>query len=150
SDHNTFQDANIPAILLIDGNPWFGEINPHIHSSADTIGASANSPELAEKITKAGLATLLDTDQKGFRGQAPVYKLPLSFRAFPNPVSVFLTVEMQKSFPGSGPLCLYNSMGQLLQLWNGGKRTLQIDFSVYPEGLYLLQKEGEWVKVMKR
>lgn len=60
SDHAPFWQKNIPALFLIENLDFFGgAFNPYYHTFADTIGRGANSPWLAEKITRSAVATLL-------------------------------------------------------------------------------------------
>ncbi|RCK81671.1 MAG: Leucine aminopeptidase-related protein [Candidatus Ozemobacter sibiricus] len=54
SDHSSFWNIGVPAILTIEGYP---EMSPHYHKVTDTV---ANlSPALMERVARANLATLL-------------------------------------------------------------------------------------------
>lgn len=54
SDHSSFWNVGIPAILTIEGYP---ENSPHYHKPSDIVNNL--SPDLLEKTTKANLAALL-------------------------------------------------------------------------------------------
>ncbi len=55
SDHASFQQRGFPAVMLFEDT---GSYSPFIHTANDTVGTSFNSPDLAEKITRAAVATL--------------------------------------------------------------------------------------------
>ncbi|MBF0408863.1 MAG: Zn-dependent exopeptidase M28 [Candidatus Riflebacteria bacterium] len=54
SDHSSFWNVGVPAILSIEGNP---EMSKYYHSAGDKLENMA--PSLMEKITRANLAALL-------------------------------------------------------------------------------------------
>jgi leucyl aminopeptidase len=56
SDHESFWEEGFPAIFLFEDSE---RSSPYIHSNADRVGKSFNSPELAEQIARAAAATLV-------------------------------------------------------------------------------------------
>ncbi len=54
SDHQAFQSEGIPSVFFFED---LADLSPHLHTSADTVGNSANDFALARDITKSFLAS---------------------------------------------------------------------------------------------
>ncbi|MBN1981568.1 MAG: M28 family peptidase [Chitinivibrionales bacterium] len=57
SDHSQFWSKGFPAIFMIEQND-IGSLSPYLHKADDKLGNSANSMDLAKKITAACAALL--------------------------------------------------------------------------------------------
>lgn len=75
-----------------------------------------------------------------------------SVKAFPNPVKDVLNLELINSFDY---IKIYNMQGMLVDSVEGGSgaKSLQIDLSDYPKGVYVInvlaEKENEVIKIIK-
>jgi hypothetical protein len=78
----------------------------------------------------------------------------MEIKAYPNPTSKTLTVEVTLKEPSALKLQLFNAIGQAMSNWDLSEETTthrtQIDMSVYHEGLYLIQAESKDGKQIKR
>jgi len=63
-----------------------------------------------------------------------------SLRIYPNPTTGKVYTETESNIK------IYNLQGALLQETFGN----QIDLSTYPQGVYLLQVNGRWSRVVKQ
>ena len=89
SDHVSFQDAGIPAILAIDLD-WGSY--PHYHSTTDTYDRT--TPALGLEIARAGVAAV--AHQAGPLGQVsdvPGVLVASTLSAYPNPATSTVTVS---------------------------------------------------------
>ncbi len=75
-----------------------------------------------------------------------------SIEAFPNPTSQYSNVVVSFDFT-KGSLSVYDISGHQLQQFDISERTVPVDFSGYPEGIYIVSvktDKGEGsVKIMK-
>ncbi|MCF8359355.1 MAG: M20/M25/M40 family metallo-hydrolase [Prolixibacteraceae bacterium] len=149
SDHASFFRAGIPAIALKEGSTSDEDFNPYYHSLGDTIGPSANSPQLAELITKAGLATLLEIDRNGNLANVGLASTERLLSVYPNPVFDVVTIENFSEDGRKRKIQLYNSFGHLLQIAKTRENKTQLDFTPYPKGIYFLVAGNQCFKIIK-
>lgn len=151
SDHAPFWTHLIPALFLIENSDrWGGSFNPWYHQLADTIGKGANSPWLAEKITRAAIAALLINIEPFSTISVPESgESATSFSYYPNPASSHITIQLPfNSEPVS--IILYDRQGRMVISENDLRHGAQLDISFLPKGVYAVRlTSGKQVSLSK-
>jgi len=147
SDHGSFWEANIPALMLTDGADFR---NPHYHEPSDTIG-TLNFAFMANAV-KAVIATAAVMAEPMHSGEAiasnviitdaeHLHELPCSYFLSPNPAQEEFTIRFGDCQPMQLDLRLYNVKGQ--PVWSGQHNStmgsLRIPVGNFPTGVYWLQ-----------
>ena len=141
SDHAPFWARMIPALFLIENSDRFGgAFNPYYHQYSDTIGLGANSPWLAEKITRSAIATLLLITNPTTTILVPEnFSDKTSISIYPNPASTTITVNGIKGDGHDTHLVIHDRTGKMLHHQNHLKNASVIDISHLPSGIYFMQ-----------
>jgi len=149
-DHISFWEYNIPAISFIDGHIGGDSFNPYIHTMADTIGCSANDTILAELITKAVLATIMELDSKGTPAQNEVVAMKKpGFKLYPNPSKNYVNIEIEDLHFGISRIEILNLQGQVIQSIISNSKKNIIDISKYAKGVYFFRVNNTVNKFIK-
>jgi Iap family predicted aminopeptidase len=117
SDHQSFSDAYIPAILIIENAPWksneFYRPNPYYHTSNDTF--ETVNIELVKKITQLNLATMASYNGISTavepETEASANQISLS-QNYPNPFNPTTVIKYQVQKSGPVALKVYNMLGR--------------------------------------
>jgi len=127
SDHQSFDDLGMPAILLIENAPWkrndYYDPNPYYHTSFDTF-ETLNMVQV-KKITQLNIATMASyngvTTGLELEDEDTPNQMILS-QNYPNPFNPATTIKFQLQEPGQVSLKVYNMLGrEIAVLVNGMK-----------------------------
>jgi hypothetical protein len=151
SDHAAFWQRSIPALFLIENsNRWGGTFNPYYHTFDDTIGTGANSPWLAEKITRTAVATLLALIDPFYisTGETPDPTDQLSL--FPNPTTGHLTIQGVTESMQSVQVKIFDHTGKLSMQEKLYHPNATLNISSLPDGFYYINVQyPKGVKTLK-
>lgn len=142
SDHASFWTHLIPALFLIENSDrWGGSFNPWYHQLADTIGKGANSPWLAEKITRAAIAALLINIEPFSTISVPEPWESQNFSFYPNPATTNITLQLPLLSASTEPvsIILYDRQGRMVISENDLRHGAQLDISFLPKGVYAVR-----------
>ncbi len=158
SDHQSFSDINIPAILIIENAPWrsnnYYQANPYYHTSDDSF--ETVNINLVKKITQLNLAAMASyngvTTATEPENEVLANQIQLS-QNYPNPFNPSTVIKYHLEKPGSVTLKVYNMLGrEVATLVNKNKSagTHQVVFDASTVGkelssgiyLYQLQTSG--------
>ncbi len=159
SDHQSFDDLGMPAILLIENAPWrnneYYSANPYYHTSNDDF--QSINVELVRKITQLNLATMasyngvvtgLESDEEA---DDIANQLQLS-QNYPNPFNPSTVIKYQLQQPGYVALKVYNMLGKEVAVLVDGNKSAgshQVVFDAnsigddLSSGVYLYQLRTE-------
>jgi len=140
SDHASFWNHMIPALFLIENSDrWGGSFNPWYHQLSDTTGKGANSPWLAENITRAAITALLINIEPFSTISVPDEDLTASSMTFfPNPATTHITLQLPfNSEPVN--ITLFDRQGRMVINENDLRHGAQLDISFFPKGVYVVQ-----------
>lgn len=130
SDHSSFHRHGYQAIMPFEKS---GHISPYIHSAADTIGLSVNSPFQMHRFTEMNLACVAIL--AGYIGGASVDETQPCLSVFPNPVRHRLNIESSDM----QLIQIYNVFGQLVKKMPlSGENSVTIDMTDCSPGLYVV------------
>ncbi len=147
SDHGSFWEANIPALMLTDGANFR---NPHYHEPSDTVG-TINFTFMANSV-KAAIATAATLAEPMHSGEAiasnvvlthaaHLHELPCNYFVAPNPAREAFTVRFGQCQPLQLSLELYDLQGKVV--WQGQHNTaagaLRVPTAYFTPGIYWLQ-----------
>lgn len=147
SDHGSFWEANIPALMLTDGADFR---NPNYHEPSDTIG-TLNFTFMANTV-KAVIATAASMAEPMHSSEAVasniiltnaehLHELPCSYFVSPNPAQEAFNIRFGDCQPMQIDLRLYDVKGQLV--WSGQHNTtagsLRVPLAKCIPGVYWLQ-----------
>ena len=147
SDHGSFWEDNIPALMLTDGADFR---NPYYHTPADTIG-TLNFTFMANAV-KAVIATAAEVAEPMHSGEAiasnfiisdadHLHELPCSYIISPNPAQDIINVKFGSCAPLQLEIQLFDVTGKLVL--NGQHNTqlgsLMIDATNLAPGVFWLQ-----------
>lgn len=140
SDHRSFWHHNVPSLFLIETSDYYSnDWNPYYHTPADTIGTSANSPMLAEKITRSVAASLFEIAMPfAHVGSNDVQKKTGSITLKPNPASNTMIIETTAEISKNSLLNIYASNGRLVESIPLDSMPATININQYDKGNYLL------------
>jgi hypothetical protein len=151
SDHAPFWQRYIPALFLIENSDrWGGSFNPYYHTFDDTIGTGANSPWLAEKITRSAIATLLTLVQPVpiSIGDTPHQTDPLSL--YPNPTTGHLIIRGVTESMQSISVKIFDHTGKLWMQEKLYHPHCTLNISSFPDGFYYVNVQyPKGVKTLK-
>lgn len=148
-DHLSFWEYNIPAISFIDGHNGTSSFNPYIHTTADTIGCSANDTILAELITKTAVATLMELDSKNSLTLDEIFIGEPEFRLYPKPSKNYIHVEFEYLHSDNFRIEILNLQGQVIQSIIPNSKDNIIDISNYVNNVYVLRVGNTVTKLIK-
>lgn len=151
SDHAPFWQKKIPGLFLIENSDrWGGSFNPYYHTFADTIGTGANSPWLAEKITRAAVATLLMFTNPSTPIGVEQYAFQnINISLFPNPTQHQFTIS--SSHPTDQiTLTLTDNTGRIRINQYNLQSGQTVDISALPPGIYFARIESTGEVVNKK
>ncbi|MGP1447056.1 MAG: M28 family peptidase [Candidatus Limimorpha sp.] len=130
SDHSSFHRHGYQSIMPFE---QYGHSSPYIHSGADTIGLSVNSPFQMRRFAEMNLACVATL--AGYIGGASIEETAGNVSIYPNPVEHQLHVQAD----GIQQIRLYNVYGQLIKAVTlPAQDFTTLDLSDCPSGLYVL------------
>ena len=151
SDHAPFWLQQIPALFLIENSDrWGGSFNPYYHTFADTIGMGANSPWLAEKITRSAVATLLLYVEPflPIGIELPTYQKP-TVTLYPNPTHQQFTIRSPQLTQHIN-LTLFDNTGRVVLSQMNLPNGHSVDISSLPHGVYFVRIDIDGEAVTKK
>lgn len=142
SDHKPFWDNGVPALFMIETSDFNGpDWNPYYHTAADTIGTSANSPVLAEYITKSVAATLFEyaspIDYSGMKNV--IVKNADNISLIPNPANNLVTIHSNTILSSEATVNIYTTNGMLVKSVKPNEQfPVTISLETIPAGYYIV------------
>lgn len=110
-----------------------------LHTDADTLGLSANSPEMARQIVSLSVAVLSDLAGLGTYSNSNIEQESEELYVFPNPVSTYINLNVDKE----SIFTIFTSKGEVVLRTTSNKTP--IDISYLTPGIYfyqILQNDG--------
>lgn len=137
-----------------NGYQWYLNGAPLAGATQQAILPQAPGNYIVEVFGPDGCAALSQPFQLDLTGTSDPEDISATMRAFPNPTSGTLQIEMDNSILGDFTVEVRNALGQAVVQQQAEKRTerlsLPLDLSGLPDGLYMVSVSHEQYRGVKR
>lgn len=130
SDHSSFHRHGYQSIMPFE---QYGHTSPYIHTGADTIGLSVNSPFQMRRFAEMNLACVAIL--AGYIGSLSIEETEPCFSVYPNPAKEQLNIKAD----GIRHIQVYNMFGQMVKTVTFSEQDFaSLEVSDWPSGLYVI------------